>query len=45
MNILFFVNTTAQVHEFKYLISTLEARGHKTMVLARDYLVALGEMY
>jgi len=37
MNILFFVNTPAQVHEFKYVARTLETRGHRVMVLARDY--------
>ena len=37
MNILFFVNTPAQVHEFKYVAQTLETRGHKIMILARDY--------
>jgi predicted glycosyltransferase len=37
MNILFFVNTPAQVHEFKYIAQTLEAKGHKVMILARDY--------
>jgi predicted glycosyltransferase len=37
MNILFFVNTPAQVHEFKYVARTLEMRGHKIMILARDY--------
>jgi predicted glycosyltransferase len=37
MNILFFVNTPADVHEFKYVIRTLEARGHRIMILARDY--------
>ena len=37
MNILFFVNTPADVHEFKYVVRTLEARGHKIMILARDY--------
>jgi len=37
MNILFFVNTPAQVHEFKYVARTLETKGHKIMILARDY--------
>jgi predicted glycosyltransferase len=37
MNILFFVNTPAQVHEFKYVARTLETGGHKIMILARDY--------
>jgi len=37
MNILLFVNTPAQVHEFKYVVRALEARGHKVMILARDY--------
>jgi len=37
MNILFFVNTPAQVHEFKYVAQTLETRGHRIMILARDY--------
>lgn len=37
MNILFFVNTPADVHEFKYVVRTLEAKGHKIMILARDY--------
>jgi len=37
MNILFFVNTPAQVHEFKYVAQALETRGHKVMILARDY--------
>ena len=37
MNILLFVNTPAQVHEFKYVARTLETRGHKVMILARDY--------
>lgn len=37
MNILFFVNTPAQVHEFKYVARTLETRGHRIMILARDY--------
>jgi len=37
MNILLFVNTPAQVHEFKYVALTLETRGHKVMILARDY--------
>jgi predicted glycosyltransferase len=37
MNILFFVNTPAQVHEFKYVARTLETRGHNVMILARDY--------
>jgi predicted glycosyltransferase len=37
MNILLFVNTPAQVHEFKYVARTLETRGHKIMILARDY--------
>ena len=37
MNILFFVNTPADVHEFKYVIRTLEVRGHRIMILARDY--------
>jgi len=37
MNILFFVNTPAQVHEFKYVAQTLETKGHKIMILARDY--------
>jgi len=37
MNILLFVNTPAQVHEFKYVARTLETRGHNIMILARDY--------
>jgi hypothetical protein len=37
MNILLFVNTPAQVHEFKYVARTLETRGHSVMILARDY--------
>lgn len=37
MNILLFVNTPAQVHEFKYVARTLETKGHKIMILARDY--------
>jgi predicted glycosyltransferase len=37
MNILLFVNTPAQVHEFKHVARTLETRGHKIMILARDY--------
>lgn len=37
MNILLFVNTPAQVHEFKYVVRTLEAKGHTIMLLARDY--------
>ena len=37
MNILLFVNTPAQVHEFKYVARTLETRGHRIMILARDY--------
>jgi predicted glycosyltransferase len=37
MNALFFVNTPAQVHEFKYVARTLETRGHRVMILARDY--------
>ncbi len=36
-NILLFVNTPADVHEFKYVVRTLEARGHLIMILARDY--------
>ncbi len=37
MKILLFVNTPAQVHEFKNVVRTLETRGHKIMLLARDY--------
>jgi predicted glycosyltransferase len=37
MNILFFVNTPAQVHEFKYVARTLETKGNRIMILARDY--------
>jgi predicted glycosyltransferase len=37
MNVLLFVNTPAQVHEFKYVLRTLEKRGHTVMLLARDY--------
>jgi len=37
MNILFFVNTPAQVHEFKHVARTLETREHRVMILARDY--------
>jgi predicted glycosyltransferase len=37
MNILLFVNTPAQFHEFKYVVRTLEIRGHNIMILARDY--------
>ena len=37
MNILLFVNTPAQVHEFKNIARTLETRGHRIMILARDY--------
>jgi len=37
MNILFFVNTPAQVHEFKYVAQTLETRGHRIMILAQDH--------
>jgi len=37
MNILIFVNTPAQVHEFKYVARTLETKGHRIMILARDY--------
>jgi len=37
MNILLFVNTPAQVHEFKYVARTLETRDHRIMILARDY--------
>jgi predicted glycosyltransferase len=37
MNILFFVNTPAQVHEFRNVAQTLETGGHKIMILARDY--------
>jgi len=37
MNILLFVNTPAQVHEFKYVAQTLETKGHRVMILARDY--------
>lgn len=36
MNILFFVNTPAQVHEFRNVAQTLETRSHKIMILARD---------
>ena len=37
MNILIFVNTPAQVHQFKYVAQTLETKGHKVMILGRDY--------
>jgi len=37
MNILFFVNTPAQVHEFRNVARTLGTAGHKIMILARDY--------
>jgi len=37
MKILLFVNTPAQVHEFRHVVRTLEMRGHKVMLLARDY--------
>jgi len=37
MNILFFVNTPAQVHQFKYVARTLETKGHEVMILGRDY--------
>jgi hypothetical protein len=42
MNILFFINTPADVHEFKYVIRTLERRGHRIMIVARDYECNLG---
>jgi predicted glycosyltransferase len=37
VNILLFINTPAQVHEFKYVAQALETRGHNIMILARDY--------
>lgn len=37
MNILLFNNTPAQVHEFRNVARTLQAKGHGVMVLARDY--------
>ena len=37
MNILFFVNTPAQVHEFKYVAQTLEKKDNKVMILAQDH--------
>jgi predicted glycosyltransferase len=41
MNILFFVNTPAQVHEFRNVARTLGTAGHKIMILARDNDCAL----
>ncbi|MFC4541946.1 DUF354 domain-containing protein [Halosolutus amylolyticus] len=37
MRYLFFTNTPAHVHLYKHAIRELEARGHDTLVLARDY--------
>jgi predicted glycosyltransferase len=37
MNILLFVNTPAQVHEFKYVAQTPEVRNYKIGIVARDY--------
>ena len=37
VNILFFVNTPAQAHEFKLVALTLESKGHNILILARDY--------
>ncbi|MFC7080774.1 DUF354 domain-containing protein [Halorussus caseinilyticus] len=37
MNYLFFTNTPAHVHLYRNAIAELEARGHETLVLARDY--------
>ena len=41
MNVLFFVNTPAQVHEFKNAAQTLETGDHNIMILARDNECAL----
>lgn len=37
MNYLFFTNTPAHVHLYKYAIESLEERGHEVLVLGRDY--------
>ena len=37
MHYLFFTNTPAHVHLYKHVVSRLQARGHETSILARDY--------
>lgn len=37
MKVAFFINTPAHVHFHKYTIRELERRGHKVLVLARNY--------
>jgi hypothetical protein len=37
MNYLFLVNTPAHVHTYKNVVPRLDARGHETLVLAREY--------
>ncbi len=37
MNYLFFTNTPAHVHLYKYAVERLESAGHRVRVLARDY--------
>lgn len=33
----FFINTPAQAHFYKNIINTLESKGHKILILAREY--------
>lgn len=37
MIIAFFINTPAQAHFFKNIIKGLESKGHKVLILAREY--------
>ncbi len=37
MNYLFFTNTPAHVHLYKYAVKELNERGHEVLVLGRDY--------
>jgi uncharacterized protein len=37
LKIAFFLNTPAHVHLYKHVITNLKSRGHKTIILARNY--------